>query len=204
MIYTNGNGELSVPKAMRSSHLNHKISLCWPARYNVKQLAYETMCSRFADVETSETTPTRSTAIEVRQLLEVVDEILREEAYTNDEEIPTFDDPATILSCGFCGGEVFQKFFRCRNECPREETYSTSTDAILICTSCYIDGRTCLCGEMSSFRLLPMAPMVAARNKVAAWLRNHGKDVLLSDESGDDADIDRHDIAELSVPLSSS
>ena len=189
---------------MCPSHLNHKTRLCWPAKYGVKQLAYEAMCSRFAQAETSKTTLTRSTAVEIRQLLEVVDEILRAEAYTNDEEIPTLDDPPITLSCAFCGGEVFQKVFCCRNECPREDTYSTPTSAISICPSCYIDGRTCLCGEMSPFRLSSMEPMVVARNRSAAWLRSHGKDVLLSDDSGDEADVDRHDIAELLVPLSSS
>lgn len=162
------------------------------------------MCSRFAEIEASDKTPNRWTAVDMRQLLEVTDEILRAEAYTNDEELPTFDNPATTLSCAFCGGEVFQKLFRCRNECSLEGEDSTPPNAISICPSCYIDGRTCLCGEMSPFRLLPMAPMVTARNRVAAWVRTHGRDITLSDDSGDDADADRPDIAELSVPLSLS
>jgi len=189
---------------MCSPRLIHETSLCWPAKHDVKRLSYDTMCSRFVEIEASETTLTRSTAVEMRQLLEVVDEILRAEAYTNDEEIPIFDDPVAARSCAFCGGEVFQKGFRCRNKCPREGTDSIPINVISICPSCYIDGRTCLCGNMLPFRLLPIAQMVTARNRVATWLRSHGKDVLLSDDSGDDGDIDRHDTAELSVSLSSS
>ena len=196
MICTNGNGELTIPR-LCTPHLNYETSLCWPAKYDIKKLSYDTMCSRFVEIEASETTLTRSTAVEMRQLLEVVDEILRAEAYTNDEEIPILDDPAATHSCAFCGGEMFQKGFRCKNECPRGGTDSIPTNTISVCPSCYIDGRTCLCGEMLPFRLLPMEQMVAARNKVATWLRSHGKDVLLSEDSGDDTDADHHDIVEL-------
>lgn len=161
------------------------------------------MYSRFAELETSETTLMRSTAVEIRQLLELVDEILKAEAYTNDEEIPNLSDSPTTISCAFCGGEVFQKVFRCRNKCPKEGTDPTLTGTIVICPSCYIDGRTCLCGKMAPFRLRPIAQMVAFRNEVAAWLRSCGKDLLLSDDSEDDTDANLREIVELSVFFSS-
>ena len=185
--------------------LNYKTSLCWPAVHHVKKLAYDTLCSQFADLKVSKEPLTQWDVVEMRQLLEVVDDILRAEAYTNDEEIPSFGSSATTLSCAFCGGEVFQKVFRCRNNCPREETdNAVPADVVSICPPCYVDGRACLCGKMAPFRLVPMAPMVTSRNEVATWLRRNSKDLLLSDDSEDDADRDRRDTLMLWVLFSRS
>ncbi|KAF9790994.1 hypothetical protein BJ322DRAFT_419660 [Thelephora terrestris] len=168
--------------------------LCLPAKHPIRQLAYDILCSRFVKLEGSDKALSRSAAVEMRQLLEVVDEILRAEAYTNDEEIPNFRTTVAPLSCAFCGGEVFQKVFSCRKRCLREG----SIDSISICPSCYVDGRTCLCGDMTPFRLQPMAPMVASRNRIAIWLRTHSKAALLSDDSGDDETTENlHDVEEL-------
>jgi hypothetical protein len=162
------------------------------------------MCSRFAELEDSKKALTRWAAIEMRQLVELVDDILRAEAYTNDKEIPSFGNSATTLSCAFCGGEVFQKVFRCKNKCRRDLTIDfTPPDIIAICPACYVDGRTCRCGKMTPFRLQSMEPMVASRNKVATWLRSSSKD-LLSDNSEDDSDTGRHEIIELLVLFLSS
>jgi hypothetical protein len=135
----------------------------------------------------------------MRQLLEVVDEILRVEAYTNEEDIPNFGNAAIAPSCAFCGGEVFQKIFSCKNRCLKDKTVgSTPMDVVSICPSCYVDGRTCFCGEMTPFRLRPISPMVTSRDKIAAWFRSNSKDVLLSDDSEDETPTeDPHEDAEL-------
>lgn len=120
----------------------------------------------------------------------MVDEILNAEAYTNDEDIQDFGATAKPLSCAFCGGEVFLKLFSCKNTCVRNSTVDpTPANIISICPSCYVDGRTCLCGDMTPFRLQPITPMVTLRDEVATWLRRRSKDVLLED-SEDDATID--------------
>lgn len=200
-IYTGGNGELVILDLMFNA-LNRKTSLCWPAKYHVKRLAYDAMRSLFAKLEGSGEALTQPDAAEMRQLLELVNEILRAEAYTNDEEIPSFSDPTSTLSCAFCGGEVFQKAFRCRNKCLREGADLAPAN-IFICPSCYVDGRTCFCSEMTPLRLSPMAPMVTSRDEVATWLRSHSKNLLLSDDSEDDTDADRRGIVEPSVSFPS-
>lgn len=189
---------------MCSPRLNYETSLCLPAKYCVKRIAYDVMCSRFAELKISKTKPTLPTALEMRSLLEMVNEILRTEAYTNEEDIPSLGDLTITLSCAFCGGEIFQKVFRCKNKCLREGAIGFApTNIISVCPSCYIDGRTCLCGKMAPSCLQPMAPMVTSRDKVAAWLRSSGKDLLLSDDSEDNRATDRRGIAEQLSVLSS-
>ena len=142
----------------------------------------------------------------MKNLLKMVDEILRAEAYTNDGEIPTFSNPPTNFSCAFCRGEVFQKVFCCKNECLTGETVGPTPTNVSICPACYVDGRTCFCGKMVPFRLRSIEPMVASRNRVAIWFKRSTKDLLLTDDSEDDTDADagRRDVAELSVVSLSS
>lgn len=109
----------------------------------------------------------------VQTLLDLItafDEIIWE-SFPGDflplDEAITGDDPTTVQAdhciCDFCGADVFQAFFECKI-CNSEDGHET-TEGILICPSCYVEGRTCLCGSMEPVQLRSFRSLVASRNR---------------------------------------
>ncbi|KAG6860621.1 hypothetical protein C0995_009270 [Termitomyces sp. Mi166 len=78
------------------------------------------------------------------------------------------------LTCDFCGADIFQSFFECLN-CVHAAKGSNSPmvkhgDGLVICAGCYIEGRSCKCGNMDPIQCRPFQELLAVRNKVADLL----------------------------------
>ncbi|EJU05318.1 hypothetical protein DACRYDRAFT_46045 [Dacryopinax primogenitus] len=75
-------------------------------------------------------------------------------------EPQTWDpDGQTRISCDFCGAEIFQSYFECR-ECDQEKKESVS-----ICSTCYVEGRSCVCDFMEPVTVQPFSLLLSVRNK---------------------------------------
>ncbi|KAH9854204.1 hypothetical protein C2E23DRAFT_726895 [Lenzites betulinus] len=74
------------------------------------------------------------------------------------------------FACDFCGADIFQSFFEC-NSCPREDGSVTVQrrpgDGILICPTCYVEGRNCDCADMVPMQCRPFDMLLSDRNEAA-------------------------------------
>ncbi|KAI0341657.1 hypothetical protein BDW22DRAFT_1331922 [Trametopsis cervina] len=96
----------------------------------------------------------------------------------------TVESTSSNFACDFCGSDIFQSFFECqscaippdetvdRDHDEDEEPASTLTgDGLIICPSCYVEGRTCACGIMHAAQCRPFSLLINRRNDAAAVLR---------------------------------
>ena len=76
------------------------------------------------------------------------------------------------LACDFCGADIFQSFFECTlcKEPAAVEPRSSLGDGLLVCSGCYIEGRTCMCGDMVPAQCRPLEVLVDDRNLAAKAL----------------------------------
>lgn len=66
------------------------------------------MSERFERLRTAGEDVTLSSALEIRRLLAMVDEILGVESYPEDDQLPFLEEQPTVdLTCASCGGEIF-------------------------------------------------------------------------------------------------
>lgn len=80
---------------------------------------------------------------------------------------------STQVICDFCGADIFQSFFECR-EC----VYQHSTleqpvahgDGYVICGGCYVEGRSCNCDKMDPMQYRPFADLLNLRTRAARVL----------------------------------
>lgn len=118
-------------------------------------------------------------------LLKLFDSVLLEESSTPHRRIhclqptapmiaPTTSLASTIidqLTCDFCGADIFQSFFECLRCVNGLQGLNSSQakhgDGFVICTGCYIEGRSCKCGNMDPIQCRPFQELLAVRNKVA-------------------------------------
>lgn len=87
------------------------------------------------------------------------------------------------FACDFCGADIFQSFFECSNSCRSEEVLddlitdeASAGDGLLICPSCYIEGRTCACQEMRPLQCRPFVHLLEERNQAAHFLTTRVSD----------------------------
>ncbi|EMD37724.1 hypothetical protein CERSUDRAFT_114359 [Gelatoporia subvermispora B] len=93
--------------------------------------------------------------------------ILRPPSMQTESELP--DQQPYNFACDFCGADMFQSFFECR-DCvkPSEVTDSLGCgDGLLICALCYVEGRSCLCEEMEPIQCRPFSDLLRDRNRTA-------------------------------------
>ncbi|KAG6887505.1 hypothetical protein C0995_014763 [Termitomyces sp. Mi166 len=78
------------------------------------------------------------------------------------------------LTCDFCGADIFQSFFECLKCVPSRKGPDSSTvkhgDGLVICPGCYIEGRSCNCGDMDPIQCRPFQELVSAHNQVVELL----------------------------------
>lgn len=138
-------------------------------------------------------------AQDLEALLKLFESILYEEYTTQHKTLPavgsdTSPTLATLsagamgvaltacnFACDFCGGDIFQSFFSCQTCAVPPEKSTTGTaldlqavtlgDGLLICPSCYVDGRTCACETMQAAQCRPFALLLQVRNKAVMALR---------------------------------
>ncbi|KAI0957513.1 hypothetical protein AcW1_005882 [Taiwanofungus camphoratus] len=73
------------------------------------------------------------------------------------------------FACDFCGADIFQSFFECK-QCVPLDTSESSTrhgDGLLICATCYVEGRSCSCERMEPVQCRPFRTLLRDRNKAA-------------------------------------
>ena len=145
------------------------------------------MSTRFRKWESSEGEVTRSDILEMRSLLQIVDEILWADHYIDDDKLPTPESSTLEPVCSGCGGEVFQTAFCCAEDCHTNSALNAPTgNLIIICPLCYVEGRTCYCAKMRPVRFREMDPLLQVRNSVHEFVRSGGgEELLLSDDGGE-------------------
>jgi hypothetical protein len=67
--------------------------------------------------------------------------------------------------CDFCGADVFQSYFECQSCNPNEQNDDNDAGGILLCTECYVEGRTCECEEMEPTQFRPFKELLDVRNR---------------------------------------
>lgn len=140
-------------------------------------------------------------AEKVRSLLDVYDKILREEypdgvqcelrhvptapetdhAYlallqedADVRGVPSIPAPNNVpscLICDFCGGDIFQSFFECKN-CRGEPSPGEECENIVICPGCFVEGRSCVCKIMTPVQNYPLRILLKAQNDACAAVNN--------------------------------
>lgn len=147
--------------------------------------SFRHVLSHAADIEecpladsTSSTRPRRSKSVQKFSPL----------AYTSPDKrkpegIITPIYSSCTLACDFCGADIFQSFFECQTCVPSNSSASMQLgDGILICPSCYVEGRTCLCETMVPVQCRPFEQLLQDRNKAATMLNREQPDDFLFQE----------------------
>jgi hypothetical protein len=119
----------------------------------------------------------------LQRLLEVYDDILLEEAcHMKDDDKLSFvlntpppssstsDDTDDRIMCDFCGADIFQSFLECRT-CVKKPEQVTPGSGCVVCSRCYIDGRTCRCGSMNPVQRGPFDNLLKVRNEAVEVLK---------------------------------
>jgi hypothetical protein len=116
-------------------------------------------------------------------LLEAYDDILLEEACHMKESdklsfvlntqalsSSTSNDTDDRIICDFCGADIFQSFLECRI-CVKKQRQVTPGYGCVVCSRCYVDGRTCLCGTMTPVQCRPFDDLLKVRNEAVEVLK---------------------------------
>ncbi|KAI0336502.1 hypothetical protein GY45DRAFT_1394350 [Cubamyces sp. BRFM 1775] len=75
------------------------------------------------------------------------------------------------LACDFCGADLFQSFFECKECRPLGSDSSLQIgDGVLLCPACYVEGRLCRCGEMEPVQYRRFEVLLSDRNQAARLL----------------------------------
>lgn len=118
----------------------------------------------------------------LQRLLEVYDDILLEEAcHMKDDKLSfvlntpppsssTSNDTDDRIICDFCGADIFQSFLECRT-CVKKPEQVTPGSGCVVCSRCYIDGRTCRCGSMNPVQRVPFDNLLKVRNEAVEVLK---------------------------------
>jgi len=80
-------------------------------------------------------------------------------------------------SCDCCGADIWQSAMICYT-CSSEadSTQGSGQLPLIICGSCYVDGRSCKCGEMQPAHARPFDELLGVANKAIVLLRSHQVD----------------------------
>lgn len=86
-------------------------------------------------------------------------------------------DQTSHFACDFCGADLFQSFFECSSDCvtadnPVDTNHNSTGSGLLLCPSCYAEGRTCKCGTMEPIQYQSFDILLGARANAAALLKD--------------------------------
>ncbi|KZT26417.1 hypothetical protein NEOLEDRAFT_1155897 [Neolentinus lepideus HHB14362 ss-1] len=111
------------------------------------------------------------------ELLRLFDDILVEEYHPEHGKLEhVAPDSGNRLrwhhTCDFCGVDIFQSFFECRYcGSGSNEQGRVTGDGLIVCSSCYVEGRTCKCAHMTLAQRFNFDDLVEHRNEAARTLR---------------------------------
>lgn len=87
---------------------------------------------------------------------------------------------ARNFACDYCGADIFQSFFECRQCSPihytsidaEEKDGPKLGDGLIICSPCYAEGRTCGCKKlMYAVQCRPFTDLLRDRNEAVGFLQ---------------------------------
>ncbi|PSR76049.1 hypothetical protein PHLCEN_2v8711 [Hermanssonia centrifuga] len=126
-------------------------------------------------------------------------------------DISRWQPSACNLSCDFCGADIFQSFFECQYLCASRYDHHDGNEGdritfsgdpflgngVLLCPTCYVEGRTCTCGKMKAVQCRPFDTLVLARNE-AVDVVNATLNFLA------DSTLDRYDVINENIGMHSA
>ena len=123
----------------------------------------------------SQTTRISELGEKLRGLLRLYDDVLVEEYSPDHASLLHLQDKDQNITCDFCTCDVFQSFFECQNCVDRSELEEAHEIApghgLIICPSCYVDGRVCECGRMTPTQYHRFEELLSDRDRAVQVLR---------------------------------
>jgi len=117
----------------------------------------------------------------LQDLLLLYQDVIIEEQCPGKSDLPCVTEGTSPyrydILCDYCGGDIFQSFFECFACVDMLSTSSATSEqgsGICICPSCYAEGRTCFCGEMSPVQCRPFDELLQNYNDAADVLAESG------------------------------
>jgi hypothetical protein len=107
------------------------------------------------------------------RLVQLFDRILVDEYTKEDVEVLSSFNLSQSqdehLICDFCGADIFHSFFQCNlgDECSEGRN-----EPLIVCSACYVDGRSCFCMDMSPYRLHPFTELLESRQRAIDTLKS--------------------------------
>ncbi|KAG8900492.1 hypothetical protein FRB99_006020 [Tulasnella sp. 403] len=143
--------------------------VCRPEVYRTRLLCYRTLKAVCEEAETESNNPSAAEFVNERfhtlsRLVPVFDEVLASEWSPQNLTIPHYTG-RHMPSCDFCGADIFQSFFQCK-ECSEFEN-NMEGETYHICATCYVEGRSCVCRVMSPVQHRPFEVLLDVRNNAA-------------------------------------
>lgn len=111
---------------------------------------------------------------DLKQLVYLFDEILAGEFSVSRDSMPHVSQSEMShtdnLHCDFCGADIFQSFFECDSCLPASSSAVSAGvlpvgDGLVLCPLCYVEGRTCQCGEMQPVQCRPFSELLGIRDR---------------------------------------
>lgn len=101
----------------------------------------------------------------------IVSTISDESDESNSSVAPAHHDTLTRVTCDFCDTDVFQSFFECLKCIPGLSEVSNERrgepahgDGLIVCSSCYVEGRSCRCEAMQPMQCRSFSELLRDRN----------------------------------------
>lgn len=123
----------------------------------------------------------------LKQLVCLFDDILIAEASISRDSMPHISQSGVShtdnLHCDFCGADIFQSFFEC-DSCLPVSSSSVSGgvlpvgDGLILCPSCYVEGRTCQCGNMQPVQCRPFGYLLGIRDRAVKAIQCVNNDYI--------------------------
>ncbi|KAF8559799.1 hypothetical protein OG21DRAFT_1402382 [Imleria badia] len=123
----------------------------------------------------------------LKRLVCLFDDILAAEVSISRDSMPHVAQPDTPhtdnLHCDFCGADIFQSFFECDSCLPTSSSDGSTGilpfgDGLVLCPSCYVEGRTCQCGEMQPVQCRPFSDLLEIRDRAIRAIQRIDNDYI--------------------------
>lgn len=159
-----------------SCRSNIRFRLCHPERFSIRRMIHKALVTHTTALDSLLVPEPHGLSLQhidkwLQTLLRLLDEVLLEGYCRDHESLDLINRPSNELVCHFCGSCLFLSCFRCVGDCSNTGRDSVPEGSpIFICPTCYVEGRTCGCGNMDPERLSSISHMLQDRNRAAEVL----------------------------------
>lgn len=164
--------------------------VCRPEIYKVKSNIYHALRHYVTLVnglaEQNVKVESTQSCDDLKELLHLFDDVLVQEYTSHHGGLPNISQSGSTehddIRCDFCGADIFQSFFEC-DKCVQPSPSGSSNsitllgDGLVLCPSCYVEGRTCRCGEMQPVQCRLMSDLLQTRDSVARAIHPFEKQI---------------------------